>query len=77
MIVSSTVDRVGERQAALLHPIAKRAAVESLHHEVAAAIGERAEREDVDDVRVADLIDRPRLLHEALDRLAVHAQRRM
>ena len=39
-----------------------------LHHEVVATVGERPEREDVDDVRIADLIDHARLVDEALDR---------
>ena len=42
-------------------------AVEALHHVVVAAVGELAELEDVDDVAVADLVDRARLGGEPLD----------
>ena len=54
--------------------IGQRLALQPLHDEVAAPVGQRAEREDVDDVRVADLIDRARLLHEALDLHRVDAE---
>ena len=54
--------RLGERQlAAALEQRIERLAVEVLHHVVLAAVGELAEREDVDDVAVADLVDRARL----------------
>ena len=49
-------------------------AFEPLHDEVAASAFERAEGEDVDDVRVANLIDRARLLHEPFDRRRVGAE---
>src|SRR5262249_9020409 len=39
-----------------------------------APVLERAEGEDVDNVRVADLIDRTRFLHKALDQLRIGAE---
>jgi hypothetical protein len=51
-------------------PLGERLALEELEDLVAAAVGEGAEAEDVDDVGVADLVDRARLLHEAQHRLA-------
>ena len=58
---------LGGGDRAALHPLAKRLALEEVHHEIAAAVGEGSEREDIDDVGVADPVDRPRLLDEALD----------
>ena len=45
--------------------------LEILHHEEVIAVGGLAEVVDLDDVRVADLVDRARLLEEALHDLAV------
>ena len=52
---------------ALADQLEQRHAVEQLHHVVWAAVGELPEREDVDDVAVADLVDRARLGDEARD----------
>ena len=49
----------------------ERLAVEELHHVVLAAVGELAEREDVDDVAVADLVDRARLGDEPRHHLRI------
>ena len=57
------VERPGAAQAR-----AQRLAFEQIHQVVVAAVGQRAEVEDVDDVRMADLVDRARLGHEPLDR---------
>jgi hypothetical protein len=60
--------RLGARQHAALEAIAQRLALEPLHHAVVAPVGQLPEREDVDDVGVADLVDRPGLAQEAVDR---------
>ena len=70
-------ERVIERDRTAGEPLAQALAAQPLHDEVVAAVGQRAEREDVDDVRVPDLVDRPRLLDEPLDRLRVQRQLRM
>ena len=62
------LDRLVERQRPRSSRSREALALQPLHHEVAAAVGQRAEREHVDDVGVADLVDRARLLDEALDR---------
>ena len=49
---------------AALHPIGQALAVEELHHEVVAPVGQPPEREDVDDVGVADLVDGAGLVDE-------------
>jgi hypothetical protein len=46
-------------------------ALEKLHHEVGPAVGQDAERENVDDVGVPDLIDGAGLLEKALGHLLV------
>src|SRR5437016_1501850 len=61
--------RCGQRAA--LDAIGQALALEQLHHEVVAAVGELAMLEHVDDVAVADLVDESRLLLEALDRRGV------
>ena len=66
-------DRLGQRQPAAPQPRRERLALQPLHDEVAAPVGQLAEGEHVDDVRMADLVDRARLLHEALD---LHRRRR-
>ncbi len=48
-------------------PRAQRFTDEQIHHVVAAAVGQRAECKDVDDVGMADLVDRPRLGGEAFE----------
>ena len=68
------VERARHRHAPLLHALAERLALQPLHHEVRAPVGQHAEREDVDEVRMADLIDRARLVDEALDGVLVGAQ---
>ncbi len=61
-----------ERHAAVaLEPLGERLALEVLHDVERAAVGQRAEREDVDDVAVADLVDRARLGLEPLEHLGV------
>ena len=55
----------------LLEPIGQALAVEELHHEVVAPVGQPPEREDVDDVRVADLVDRARLVDEPAHQLGI------
>jgi hypothetical protein len=57
-----------------LEPARQALAAQPLHHHVVPAVGQRAEREHVDDVRVADVVDRARLEDEPLDRLGVRAQ---
>ena len=57
--------RVGQRDRATGQQLVERLAVEKLHHVVLAAVRELAEREDVDDVAVADLVDRASLGHES------------
>ena len=54
-----------------LYPISQAVAVQELHHEVVAAVGEPAEREDVDDVGVADLVDGAGLVDEPAHQLRV------
>ena len=64
--------RLGERELAdALDQRVERLAVEVLHHVVLAAVLERAEREDVDDVAVADLVDRARLGDEPRHHLGI------
>ena len=60
---------LGELHLSALEARREALAVEVLHDEVVAAVGELIECEDVDDVGVADLIDRPRLLLEATDQI--------
>jgi hypothetical protein len=65
-------ERLAERQVALARdPAVEGLAVEVLHHIVVAAVVERPEREDVDDVVVADLVDRARLGHEPRHHLRI------
>ena len=66
---------LGELHRPALEARGQALAVELLHHEVVAPVGELAEREDVDDVGVADLVDRARLRDEAADQLAGAARR--
>src|SRR3569623_1839385 len=65
-----------DAELAELLPLAQRLALQPLHDEVRAAIRRGAEREHVDDVRVADLVADARLGAEPLHglRLAVAAQ---
>jgi hypothetical protein len=60
-------DRLSERKAPAADARLERLAREPLHHDEAPPVGQRAEREDVDDVRMANLIDGARLGDEALD----------
>jgi hypothetical protein len=48
-------------------PFVQRLAVEPLHDEEAAAVGQHAEAEDVDDVAMTDAVDGARLEDEARD----------
>ena len=66
---------LAERHRPALEARRQALAVEVLHHEVVAPVGELIEGEDVDDVRVADLVDRARLLLEAADQIGVTAPR--
>ena len=69
------VERARHRHAPLAcSALAERLALQPLHHEVRAPVGQHAEREDVDEVRMADLIDRARLVDEALDGVLIGAQ---
>ena len=61
---------VGLERAAL-QAIGQALAVEKLHREVVALVGQPPEREDVDDVRVADLVDGARLVDEPAHQLRV------
>src|SRR5207237_8463686 len=70
-------ERLVQRWAPLPHTIVERVALQPLHDEVAASVGETAEAEDVDDVRVADGVDRARLEDEALDEPGVERQGRV
>src|SRR4029079_12319116 len=63
---------VGLERAAL-QTIGQAEAVEELHREVVALVGQPPEREDVDDVRVADLVDGARLVDEAPNQLGVRS----
>ena len=71
---SRIVARLGDRHRAVREPRLEILAAQPLHHEVDAAVGKLAEREHVDDVRVADLVDRLRLVHEPIDLRLVRAQ---
>ena len=71
-IAAQDRQRVGERQPLLaIEERVERLAVEVLHHVVVAAVVELAEREDVDDVAVADLVDRARLGDEPRHHLGI------
>ncbi len=68
-------ERLRERQPLLRREVlVERRAVEQLHHVVLATVRQLSEREDVDDVAMADLIDRPRLGDEARDHLRVRRE---
>ena len=71
------VDDVGERQRAMLlpQPLVEGLALQPLHDEVAAPVGEPPEAEDVDDVGMADGVDGARFEREARDRAGVRRQR--
>jgi hypothetical protein len=66
--------RLGPRQRAALDPRGQRFALEILHHEERTPLGIATEVVDVDDVLVADRIDRTRLLVKALDHLIRSAE---
>ena len=54
------VEIINQRQGKVLEVGVERDAVQKLHRVVVTAVGEPREREDIDDVAVADLIHRPR-----------------
>src|SRR6185369_15727164 len=56
--------RLGGGEGPRLQALGQIRPLEVLHDEERPRVGQRAEREDVDDVRVADLVDRARLLDE-------------
>ena len=56
-----------EGQGTILDPLPQRLAGEPLHDEVRSPVIEFTDGEDVDDVRVANLIDRPGFSHEPRD----------
>ncbi len=65
---------LGQGQRRARRTLAQVLAAQHLHHQEAAAVGQLAHGEHVDDAGVADAVDRARLLHEAGDRVEVHAQ---
>ena len=71
--ICAVIERAARGGEAVLaaQAVRQRLALQVLHHEVEFAIGRVAEVGDVDDVLVADLVDRLGLRHEAGDHVGV------
>ncbi len=61
------VDGFAGRNRAAVDAASQRLAVQQLHQQHGPSVRRRGEAEDIDQVRVADLVHQPRLLNEALD----------
>ena len=71
------VERLLDRERPVRERLAQGLALDEIHHEVEAAVVEPAEREDVDHVRVVDLVDRACFALEALRAILRRADLRL